>query len=68
MAALDDDGLLDGLAELPMAQCLERVREIGRRKLGAACGPLEALCLRHAGFGRTRIVPEQAAAVEAMIA
>ncbi|MBV8409898.1 MAG: HEAT repeat domain-containing protein [Alphaproteobacteria bacterium] len=67
-AALDDDGLLDGLADLPMEQCLERVREIGRRKLSAACVPLEGLCLRHAGFGRTRIVPEQAAAIEAMIA
>jgi hypothetical protein len=68
VAALDDDGLLDGLADLPMTQCLERVREIGRRKLRAACAPLEELCRRHAGFGRTRIVPEQAAAIEAMTA
>jgi hypothetical protein len=65
---LGDEELLERLDDRPMAECLERVREIKRRRLTAACSPLETLCLRHAGFGRTRIVPEQAAAIEALVA
>jgi hypothetical protein len=64
--ALGDQELLGGLEDLPMAECLQRAREIGRRRLPAGVEALEALCRRHAGFGRTRLVPEQAAAIEAL--
>lgn len=42
--------------------------EAGRRRSIAAVPALEALCRRFAGFGADRIVPEQAAALEALSA
>jgi hypothetical protein len=66
--SLDDEELVGDLGDAPMADCVGRVREIGRRRLGAGIPALEALCRRHAGFGRAHIVPEQAAAIDAMIA
>jgi HEAT repeat protein len=67
-ATLGDEELVGGLADLRIADCLARIREIGRRRPRAGIAALEALCLKHAGFGRARMIPEQAAAVEAMIA
>jgi HEAT repeat protein len=43
------------------------VTEAGRRRLAAAIPVLQALCRRFAGFGADRIVPEQAAAIEALV-
>jgi len=42
--------------------------EITRREIHAAIGVIEAVALRHIGFGKTRIIAEQAAAVEALVA
>jgi hypothetical protein len=42
------------------------VQEIARRRLASGAPALAALCLRHAGFGRSRVIPEQRAAIEAL--
>jgi hypothetical protein len=42
--------------------------EAGRRRLAAAVPSLETLCRRFSGFGIDRMVPEQAAALEALSA
>ena len=67
-AALSDDELVAGVADLAMADCLARIQEIGRRRLTAGISLLEELCRKHAGFGRSRIIAEQAAALEALMA
>src|SRR5271154_6258417 len=40
--------------------------EAGRRRMTVAVPALEALCGRFSGFGADRIVPEQAAAIDAL--
>ena len=42
--------------------------EAGRRRLAAAVPSLETLCRRFSGFGIDRMVPEQAAALQALAA
>jgi HEAT repeats len=42
--------------------------EAGRRRLAAAAPSLETLCRRFSGFGIDRVVPEQAAALQALAA
>ena len=57
------------LAALPHARISDSVAlaaQAGRRHLTAAIPALEALCRRFAGFGADRIVPEQAAAIDAL--
>ncbi len=48
------------------ADSLALAAEAGRRGLAAAIPALEALCRRFAGFGLDRVVPEQAAALDAL--
>jgi HEAT repeat protein len=64
---LDDDSLLAAIPTAGMRETLALVAEAGRRRLPAAVPVLEALCRRFAGFGAGRIVPEQAAALDAFV-
>jgi hypothetical protein len=67
-AALDDAGLVAALAGAVLAEAEALAAEAVRRRLDAAVPALEALCLRFAGFGSERPVPEQAAALRALAA
>jgi hypothetical protein len=66
------DGMEDNelLATIPLARITESVAlaaEAGRRRMTAAVPALEALCARFSGFGADRIVPEQAASIDALV-
>lgn len=63
---LDDDRLVAALHSAGMHDSLELAAEAGRRRLAAAVPALETLCRRFAGFGFDRVVPEQAAALDAL--
>jgi HEAT repeat protein len=63
---LDDDSLLAAIPNAGIRQSVALVTEAGRRRLAAAIPVLEGLCRRFAGFGADRIVPEQAAALDAL--
>lgn len=64
---LGEERLIADLANANMADGLAIVAEIGRRKASAAIPALERLCQRFAGFGLNRIVPEQAAVLDALV-
>src|SRR6266404_1075232 len=64
---LDDASLLAAIPNAGIRDSVALVVEAGRRRLAAAIPVLEALCLRFAGFGAGRIVPEQAAALNALV-
>src|SRR5258707_15196361 len=64
---LDDDSLLAAIPNACIRESVALVTEAGRRRLAAAIPVLEALCRRFAGFGAGRIVPEQAAALNALV-
>jgi hypothetical protein len=67
--ALDDEALVAALAGAGMLETLALAGEAGRRRLTAALPALEAAVRRHAGFGAVgRVIPEQAAAFEALAA
>jgi hypothetical protein len=63
---LDDGTLIAALGRAGIRDCLALAAEAGRRRLAAAIPALDAVCRRHAGFGADRIVPEQAAAIDAV--
>jgi HEAT repeat protein len=42
------------------------VQEIARRRLASGIPALAALCRRHAGFGRSKVIPQQKSAIEAL--
>jgi HEAT repeat protein len=65
---LDDDGLVAALRNAGVRDGIGLAAEAGRRRLAAAIPALEAICRRLAGFGADRIVPEQAAAIDALAA
>lgn len=65
-AELDDDALVAAIPEAGLAEAPALVGEAGRRGLKAAVPALERLCLRFAGFGLERAIPEQVAALEAL--
>jgi HEAT repeat protein len=65
-AVLDDERLLAAISEPDLTDSLALAREAGRRRLTAAVPNLEALCRRFSGFGRRRMLPEQAAALCAL--
>jgi hypothetical protein len=65
---LDDDCLVAGLGDAGIRESIALIAEIGRRRLAAAIPALEALCRRFAGFGLDRVLPEQAAALDALSA
>jgi hypothetical protein len=64
--SLEDEELLAALPHAGLADSVALTAEAGRRRLPAAIPVLEALCCRFAGFGADRIVPEQAAAIDAL--
>jgi HEAT repeat protein len=64
---LDDDSLLAAIPNAGIRESVALVTEAGRRRLAAAIPVLEGLCRRFAGFGADRIVPEQAAALDALV-
>src|SRR4029077_11224195 len=64
---LDDDNLVAAILKASRRDCLALAAEAGRRRLIAAITVLEALCQRFTGFGSDRIVPEQAAALDALV-
>ncbi|HEX4079320.1 MAG TPA: HEAT repeat domain-containing protein [Rhizomicrobium sp.] len=67
-AALSDAALIAAIAEAGIGECHTLAREAARRRLAAGVPVLKALCQRHAGFGGERMVPQQAAALDALAA
>src|SRR3977135_4329652 len=65
-AAIEYEVLIPAIAESDLADSCELAAEAGRRQLAAAVPALAALCRRFAGFGTRRLIPEQAAAIEAL--
>ena len=63
---MEDDELVAALPHATITDSLTLAAEIGQRRVTAAVPALEALCRRFAGFGADRIVPEQAAAIDAL--
>jgi hypothetical protein len=63
---LDDGTLVAALTRAGIRDCVALAAEAGRRRLVAAIPALDAVCRRHTGFGADRIVPEQAAAIDAL--
>jgi HEAT repeat protein len=66
--ALDDDRLVAALRNAGTRDSIALAAEVCRRWLAAGIPVLEALCQRFAGFGASRVVPEQAAAIDALAA
>jgi len=64
--AIEEDDLLAALPHSGIADSLALAAEAGRRCMTAAIPALEGLCRRFSGFGTDRIVPEQAAAIDAL--
>lgn len=64
--AIEEDDLLAAIPHSGIADSVALAAEAGRRRLTAAIPALEALCRRFSGFGADRIVPEQAAAIDAL--
>jgi HEAT repeat protein len=67
-AELDDDALIAAIPTANLAIGEALAAEAARRRLVAAVPALESLCRRFSGFGLERLVPEQAAALEALAA
>jgi hypothetical protein len=63
---MEDEELLAELPDARIADSITLAAEAGRRRMAAAVPALEGLCGRFAGFGADRIVPEQAAAIDAL--
>ena len=65
--ALDDQALIAAIPESNLADSIALATEAGRRRLAAAVPSLETLCRRFSGFGIDQMVPEQAAALQALV-
>src|SRR6202051_4578218 len=63
---LGDQALISAVPDSSLADSVALAPEAGRRRLAAAVPSLEALCRRFSGFGIDRMVPEQAAALQAL--
>lgn len=63
---MEDDELLAALPHATITDSHALAAEAGRRRMTAAVPVLEALGRRFAGFGADRVVPEQAAAIDAL--
>jgi HEAT repeat protein len=66
LETMENDELLAGLPHARIVDSVALAGEAGRRRMTAAIPALAALCRRFAGFGADRIVPEQAAAIDAL--
>src|SRR5436853_2279739 len=60
-SAWDDQALVAAIPDADLADAVVLASEAGKRRLAAAVPALAALCRRFAGFGESRMVPEQAA-------
>jgi len=67
-AELADASLIAALPDAGLATAPSLAVEAGRRRLVGAIPALDRLCRRLVGFGRDRVVPEQASALEALTA
>jgi HEAT repeats len=67
-AELADEALIAALPEAGLTTAPALAAEAGRRSLSGAVGALDLLCRRLVGFGANRVVPEQAAALDALAA
>jgi HEAT repeats len=67
-ADIEDQALIAAIAESDLADSCSLAAEAGRRQLAAAVPALAVLCRRFTGFGTRRMIPEQAAAIEALAA
>ena len=65
---LDDQALIAAIPNSNLADSIVLAAEAGRRRLTAAVTSLETLCRRFSGFGIHHMVPEQAAALQALAA
>jgi HEAT repeats len=65
---LTDEALIAALPDADLGGTRALTAEAGRRRLAAAVPALEALCGRLTGFGSIRVVPEQVAAIDALVA
>jgi len=65
-AEFSDDELIAAIPVSGLTSGPALAAEAGRRRLAAVVPALEALCRRFCGFGLERVVPEQAAAIEAL--
>jgi HEAT repeat protein len=65
---LDDQALIAAIPDSNLADSIALAAEAGRRRLTAAVTSLETLCRRFSGFGIHHMVPEQAAALQAIAA
>jgi HEAT repeats len=63
---MDDAALIAASRESSLIDSSMLAAEAGRRRLAGALPALAALCRRFAGFGASRVVPEQAAALRAL--
>jgi HEAT repeats len=66
-AELADDVLIAAIPESGLAHGCALAAEAGRRRLAAAIPALAALCRRFTGFGARHRIPEQVAAIEALV-
>jgi len=64
--AMSNAELINLLPQARIHESVAIVRQIARRRLVSGVPALAALCRRHAGFGRNRVIPEQVAAVKAI--
>jgi hypothetical protein len=67
LSEIDDDGLIAAIPESSLADSGILAAEAARRRLSGAVPALAKLCRRFAGFGTRRPIPEQAAAIEALV-
>lgn len=67
VSEIDDDALVAAIPDSSLADRGVLAAEAGRRRLAAAIPALAMLCRRFAGFGGRRPIPEQAAALEALV-
>src|SRR5438874_5100369 len=65
-AEMDDEALIAAIPQSQFADSSRLAAEAGRRRLAGGVPALAELCLRFAGFGVDRLVPEQAAAIEGL--
>jgi HEAT repeats len=67
-AELADAALIAALPDAGLAAAPSLAAEAGRRRLVGAIPALDRLCRRLVGFGRDRVVPEQASSLHALTA
>jgi HEAT repeats len=63
---LSDAALIAAIPAAGLADASVLAAEAARRRLAAAVPALERLCRRFTGFGAEKVIPEQAAALEAL--